>query len=88
GTFIFESRQPFGTRRRAGICGVAAPRQCPSLPASRRLAFARPALASKCKLIVARALSFNLHRTAGVIRIPASFHREAVQARMAVPLRC
>ncbi|MBN1569130.1 MAG: hypothetical protein JXA73_14870, partial [Acidobacteria bacterium] len=39
---------------------VAAPRQCPALPASRRLASARPALASKCKLIVARALSGDL----------------------------
>ena len=42
--------QPEGARRRAGICGVAAPRRCTAAsPASRRLASARPALAPKCK---------------------------------------
>ena len=38
---------PFGFRRRAGICGVAAPRQCPALPASRRLASAGVALGTR-----------------------------------------
>ena len=42
--------QPGGARRRAGICFVAAPRRCtPTSPASRRLASAHPALASKCQ---------------------------------------
>ena len=40
--------QPEGARRRAGICFVAAPRRCPTSPASRRLASACPALAPKC----------------------------------------
>src|SRR6266700_6030414 len=48
--------QPEGARRRAGICFVAAPRRCPTSPASRRLASARPALAPKCEFISARAL--------------------------------
>src|SRR5207249_7266650 len=52
--------QPAGARRRAGICVVAAPRRCPTSPASRRLASARPALAPKCEFISARALRWPL----------------------------
>jgi hypothetical protein len=51
-----ENRQPYGARRRTGICGVAAPRRGPASPASRRLASAHPALAPECELISARPL--------------------------------
>src|SRR6185295_18691173 len=46
---------PFGFRRRAGICGVAAPRQCPALPASRRLASAGVALGTRPMLLLGQA---------------------------------
>src|SRR5213595_905791 len=48
-----------GTAARARIGFVAAPRRCPTSPASRRLASARPALAPKCEFISARALSLD-----------------------------
>src|SRR6266516_7068405 len=48
-----------GTAARARIGFVAAPRLCPTSPASRRLASARPALAPKCEFISARALSLD-----------------------------
>ena len=52
--------QPEGARRRRARIGfVAAPRRCPTSPASRRLASARPALAPKCEFISARALSLD-----------------------------
>ena len=46
---------PSGFRRRAGICGVAAPRQCPALPASRRLASAGTALGTRPMLLLGQA---------------------------------
>src|SRR2546427_13173955 len=46
-----------GAAARARIGFVAAPRRCPTSPASRRLASARRALAPKCEFISARALS-------------------------------
>jgi|SRR5438477_2472728 len=52
--------QPEGARRRRARIGfVAAPRRCPTSPASRRLASARPALAPKWEFISARALSLD-----------------------------
>src|SRR6059036_1131314 len=75
--------QPEGARRRAGICFVAAPRRCPTSPASRRLASARPALAPKCEFISARALSIELPRDLcerGVSRAPV-FGRPQQNAR-------
>src|SRR3989338_6113833 len=47
---------PCGFRRRTGICGVAAPRQCaPALPASRRLASAGAALGTRPMLLLGQA---------------------------------
>ena len=47
---------PFGFRRRAGICGVAAPRQCAlALPASRRLASAGTARGTRPMLLLGQA---------------------------------
>src|SRR5205809_6858377 len=46
---------PFGFRRRADICGVATPRQCPTLPASRRLAAAGAALGTRPMLLLGQA---------------------------------
>src|SRR5947207_8500747 len=58
--------QPRGARRRRARIGfVAASRRCPTSPASRRLASARPALAPKCEFISARALR---HHSSIVIR--------------------
>ena len=57
-----------GTAARARIGFVAAPRRCPTSPASRRLASARPALAPKCEFISARALSTGFHKYGNVFR--------------------
>src|SRR5262245_7031735 len=46
---------PFGFRRRAGICGVAAPQQCAALPASRRLASPGAALGTRPMLLLGQA---------------------------------
>src|SRR5881296_1365231 len=55
--------QPEGARRRRARIGfVAAPRRCPTSTSSRRLASARPALAPKCEVISARALSTAGHK--------------------------
>ena len=63
--------QPKGARRRAGICGVAAPRRCPpASPASRRLASARPALAPKCTCYSCADPNYANPRTIPSIRRP------------------
>src|SRR5213596_988282 len=61
-----QSQRACGAQRRAGICGVAVPRRCPTSTSSRRLASARPALAPKCEFISARALGSRGQRNKGV----------------------
>src|SRR5215211_6450463 len=54
--FARNPRAPSGFRRRAGICGVAAPRQCTAaLPSSRRLASAGTALGTRPMLLLGQA---------------------------------
>src|SRR6185436_15635517 len=74
---------PCGFRRRAGICGVAAPRQCPALPASRRLASAGAALGTRLMLLLGQAPKSDREpddeRRAVVLTVALDDDRSAVQ---------